>query len=146
MARPYSLDLRERVVAAVESGRTVRDVASSFGVSVSSVVKWSQRYRATGSAAALPMGGRRPFALAAHRGWVLSRLAEKPDLTLRAELAARGIVVSNYAVWHFLKAQGITFKKKAQFVNRMRHLVTAAARQARSLAPGARPTRWNQLR
>ena len=34
----------------------------------------------------------------------------------------------------------------AQFVNRMRHLVTAAARQARSLAPGARPTRWNQLR
>ena len=98
-----------------ESGRTVRDVASSFGVSVSSVVKWSQRYRATGSAAALPMGGRRPFALAAHRGWVLSRLAEKPDLTLRAlraELAARGIVVSNYAVWHFLKAQGITFKKK----------------------------------
>ena len=36
--------------------------------------------------------------------------------------------------------------KKAQFVNCMRHLVTAAARQARSLAPGARPTRWNQLR
>ena len=119
MARPYSLDLRERVVAAVESGRTVRDVASSFGVSVSSVVKWSQRYRATGSAAALPMGGRRPFALAAHRGWVLSRLAEKPDLTLRAlraELAARGIVVSNYAVWHFLKAQGITFKKKGAYI------------------------------
>ncbi len=115
MARPYSLDLRERVVAAVESGRTVRDVGSSFGVSVSSVVKWSQRYRATGSAAALPMGGRRPFALAAHRGWVLSRLAEKPDLTLRAlraELAGHGIVVSHYAVWHFLKAQGITFKKK----------------------------------
>ena len=119
MARPYSLDLRERVVAAVESGRTVRDVASSFGVSVSSVVKWSQRYRATGSAAALPMGGRRPFALAAHRGWVLSRLAEKPDLTLRAlraELAARGIVVSNYAVWHFLKAQGITFKKRELYI------------------------------
>ena len=35
---------------------------------------------------------------------------------------------------------------KAQLVNRMRYLVTAAARQARSLAPGARPTRWNQLR
>ena len=55
------------------------------------------------------LGGRRPFALAAHRGWVLSRLAEKPDLTLRAlraELAARGIVVSNYAVWHFLKLHG----------------------------------------
>ena len=123
MARPYSLDLRERVVAAVESGRTVRDVASSFGVSVSSVVKWSQRYRATGSAAALPMGGRRPFALAAHRGWVLSRLAEKPDLTLRAlraELAARGIVVSNYAVWHFLKAQVASRSKKKPARSRAR--------------------------
>lgn len=115
MARAYSLDLRERVVSAVESGGTVRAVASVFGVSVSSVVKWSQRYRRTGSAAALPMGGRRPFALAAHRDWVLCRVAEKPDLTLRAlqaELAERGVVVSNYAVWHFLKAQGITFKKK----------------------------------
>ena len=105
MARPYSLDLRERVVAAVESGRTVRDVASSFGVSVSSVVKWSQRYRATGSAAALPMGGRRPFALAAHRGWVLSRLAEKPDLTfprqpgLSASTIARLKEVSAMASW-----------------------------------------------
>lgn len=115
MARPYSLDLRERVVGAVVSGRRVREVAAVFGVSVSSVVKWSQRYRRTGSVAALPMGGRRPFALAPHRAWVLKRLAEKPDLTLRglaAELAARGVVVSNYAVWHFLKSQGITFKKK----------------------------------
>ena len=35
---------------------------------------------------------------------------------------------------------------KAPLVNCMYHLVTAAARQARSLAPGARATRWNQLR
>ena len=46
----------------------------------------------------------------------------------------------------FLGPRPAQAKKKAQFVNRMRHLVTAAARQARSLAPGARPTRWNQLR
>ena len=147
MARPYSLDLRERVVAAVESGRTVRDVASSFGVSVSSVVKWSQRYRATGSAAALPMGGRRPFALAAHRGWVLSRLTEKPDLTLRAlraELAARGIVVSNYAVWHFLKAQGITFKKKACTQPSKTGLTwPAGVRAGRSIRAGWRQVGWS---
>ena len=67
MARPYSLDLRERVVARVADGRTVRAVAATFGVSVSSVVKWSQRHRATGSAAAKPMGGRRPYALAGER-------------------------------------------------------------------------------
>jgi transposase len=61
------------------------------------------------------MGGRRPYALAGERSWVLTRVGEAPDLTLRAlaaELAERGIVVSHYAVWHFLVREGITFKKK----------------------------------
>ena len=52
MARAYSLDLRERVVAAVAGGESCRAVAATFKVSVASVVKWSQRFRATGSAAA----------------------------------------------------------------------------------------------
>ena len=66
-------------------------------VSVASVVKWSQRQRAVGSPAAPKMGGRRPYLVARERDWVLSRIAEKPDLTLRAllkELADRGLVVS----------------------------------------------------
>jgi transposase len=115
MARAYSLDLRERVVAAVAKGQSCRAVAGTFEVSVASVVKWSQRFRATGSAAAKPMGGRRPYALERDRNWVLARIGEAPDLTLRglaAELAERGIVVSHYAVWHFLVREGITFKKK----------------------------------
>ena len=114
MAKPYSLDLRTRVVAAVQDGDSCRAAAERFAVSVSSVVKWSQRQRATGSAAALPMGGRRPFALADERDWVLKRLAEAPDLTLRAlaaELAERGVVVSYFAVWHFCRRAGLTFKK-----------------------------------
>lgn len=115
MARAYSLDLRERVVAAVASGQSCRTAAGRFGVSVASVVKWSQRFRATGSAAAKPMGGRRPYALEGERNWLLARVGETPDLTLRAlaaELAARGILVSHYAVWHLLIREGITFKKK----------------------------------
>jgi transposase len=115
MARAYSLDLRERVVAAVMSGKSCRKVAATFKVSVASVVKWSQRFRATGSPAARPMGGTRPYALAVERDWLLGRLAEKPDLTLRAlvaELAERGIEVSYYAVWHFFEHEGISFKKK----------------------------------
>src|SRR5580704_18825492 len=84
MARAYSLDLRKRVVAAVASGQTCRTVAERFGVSVASVVKWSQRYRATGSAAAKPIGGRRPYALEGERHWVLMRVSQAPDLTLRA--------------------------------------------------------------
>jgi transposase len=114
MGRAYSLDLRERVVAAVSAGESCRKVASTFKVSVASVVKWSQRFRATGSAAARPMGGQRPYALAGERDWLLRRLAEKPDLTLRSlvvELAERGIVVSYYAVWHFFEHEGVSFKK-----------------------------------
>ena len=42
MARPYSLDLRERVVSAVSSGESCRSVAGTFGIGVSSVVKWSK--------------------------------------------------------------------------------------------------------
>ena len=115
MARAYSLDLRERVVAAVAAGESCRKVAATFRVSVASVVKWSQRFRATGSAAARPIGGQRPYALAGERDWLLSRLAEKPDVTLRAllaELAERGIVVSYYAVWNFFEHEGVSFKKK----------------------------------
>ena len=58
MARAYSLDLRERVVAFVASGQTVRAASATFGVSVASAVKWTQRLRATGSAAAKPAHGR----------------------------------------------------------------------------------------
>src|SRR6478672_6333839 len=106
MGRAYSLDLREREVAAVAGGASCRAVAATFKVSVASVVKWSQRYRATGSAAARPIGGNRPYVLASERGWLLKRPAEQPDVTLRAllsELAERGIKVSYYAVWHFFE-------------------------------------------
>jgi transposase len=114
--RAYSLDLRERVVAAVESGESCRAVAETFGVSVASVVKWSQRFRATGSAAPKPIGRRRPFVVAREREWVLARVAEKPDITLQAlvtELGARGLKVSLYAVWNFLRREGLSFKKNS---------------------------------
>jgi transposase len=119
MARAYSLDLRERVVASVARGQSCRTVAARFHVSVASVVKWAQRARATGSAAAKAMGGRRPYLLGPQRDWLLARLAETPDLTLQAlrdELRQRGTVVSCDTLWRFLRREGITFKK-----NRVRH-------------------------
>lgn len=115
MARAYSSDLRDRVVAAVMAGSTVRAAADRFGVSVASAVKWSQRYRATGSAAAKPWGGRKPYVLTGQREWLLARIAEAPDLTLRAvmaELADRGVSASYHAVWDFFAHEGVTFKKK----------------------------------
>ena len=114
MARAYSLDLRERVVAFVASGRTTRAASTVFDVSVASVVTWTQRATATGSPAAKPMGGKRPFLLEAERDWLLARLDEKPDLTLhalRGELRERGVAVSCDTLWRFLKRQEISFKK-----------------------------------
>lgn len=115
MSRAYSLDLRERVVRAVGLGGSCRAVAATFGVSVASVVRWAQRHRATGSPAARRPGGSRPRALVGQREWLLARIAEAPDLTLRGllgELVARGVAVSYYAVWHFFEREGYSFKKK----------------------------------
>lgn len=115
MVRPYSLDLRERAVRRVQAGESVRSVAAALSVSVSSVVKWSQRFRATGSAAAGQMGGHRPrLLLGKERTWLLERIA-RSDATLRglvAELAERGVSVSYRTVWNFVHAERLSFKKK----------------------------------
>lgn len=116
MARPYSDDLRERVVRSVALGRSCRGTALLFGASVASVVKWSQRHRATGSAAAKPMGGKRRPVLEAERAWLLARVEEQPELTVRtlaAELAERGKPVSPNTVWVLLRRAGHSFKKNA---------------------------------
>lgn len=116
MARPYSNDLRERVVAAVVRGAPTRSVAERFGIAVSSVVKWSQRYRRTGSVAPGKMGGHRRPVLEPHRAFIVERIAQTPHLTLhrlKDELAARGVVVSHNAVWQFLRREGLRFKKNA---------------------------------
>jgi transposase len=114
MTRPLSLDLRERVVASVLAGESCRSVAQRFNIAVSSVVKWSQRQRATGSAAPGKMGGHRKPVLDPHRAFIVERITQMPHLTLhglKAELAARGINVSHNTVWLFLRREGLRFKK-----------------------------------
>ena len=115
MARPYSMDLRERAVARIEAGESVRSVAEALSVSPSSVVKWSQRLRATGSVRPGKMGGHRPRAITgAHRLWLLNRTGS--DFTLRglvAELAGRGLKVDYRTMWSFVRAEGLSFKKKS---------------------------------
>jgi transposase len=114
MARPLSNDLRERVIASVLRGESCRTVASRFGVAVSSVVKWSQRHRATGSVAPGKMGGHRKRLLEPHCAFIKERIGQTPHLTLHGlkdELAARGVKVSHNAVWMFLRREGLRFKK-----------------------------------
>jgi transposase len=131
-ARPYSLDLRERVVAAVLARANCRQVAAMYRFSVASVVKWAQRLRSTGSAAAKQMGGTQPRSLARERAWVLARLAAVPDLTLRAlvvELGERGVVTSYGSVWRIVHDADISFKK-----NSVRHRAGSFRRGAKALA------------
>lgn len=119
MVRAYSNDLRERAVAAVMNGEPTRAVAEQFGVAVSSVVKWSQRYRRTGSVTPGKMGGHRKRVLEPHRSFIIERINQTPHLTLHGlkdELAERGVQVSHNAVWVFLRREGLRFKK-----NTIRH-------------------------
>ena len=114
MARPYSMDLRKRVVAAVErGGMSCHAAADRFEVAVSTVVKWAQRHRRTGSVASGQMGGHKPKAIAgAYRDWLLAR-CRGADFTLRglvAELAERGLKVDYRSVWAFVHAEGLSFK------------------------------------
>lgn len=114
MTRPYSNDLRERVVAAVGAGQSCRVVAERFDIAVSSVVKWSQRFRATGSVSPGQMGGHRRRILVPHRAFIIERIEQTSHLTLfrlKDELAARGVRVSHNAIWQFMRSEGLSFKK-----------------------------------
>jgi putative transposase len=116
MGRPYSLDLRERVVAAVEKGGMSRcRAAAQFGVAISTVINWVQRLRTTGSVAPGKMGGHKPKVIAGeHRAWLLQRVTAR-DFTLRglvAEFAERGLKVDYRSVWNFVHTEKLSFKKK----------------------------------
>ena len=115
MARPYSMDLRQRVIGAVEEEKVSRhEAASRFGVSASAAIKWVKRFETTGSAAPGRMGGHRPKAIRdEHADWLRARIRER-DFTLRGlieELAERGLRVGYRAVWNFVHAEKLSFKK-----------------------------------
>jgi len=115
MGRPYSLDLREKVIAAVETdGLSCRQAAAKFGVGVSSAIRWVERVRKTGSAAPGQMGGHKPKAISGeHRAWLLARVQER-EFTLRclvAEFEARGLKVDYRTVWNFVHAENLRSKK-----------------------------------
>ena len=113
MAKPYSQDLRMRVVEAVESGASRREAAELYGISPSVVVIWMQRWSETGSVEAKPSGGS-VSPLDEHEEFLLGLLVEQPDMTLDEIVTAMsraGIEGSRTAVWRFYERHGITFKK-----------------------------------
>jgi transposase len=113
MPKPYSQDLRVRIVAAVEDGASRREVAELYGISPSVVVIWMQRWNATGSVEAKQSGGS-VSPLDEHAEFLLGLIADQPDMTLDEIVAAMsraGIEGSRTAVWRFYERHGISFKK-----------------------------------
>jgi transposase len=115
MAKPYSEDLRRRVVGTIEGGTTIPEAAEQCGVSISSVVRFLKLHRETGGVESAKFGGYKDFALAAHEDLVRQLVAEQPDITL-AELEERlrkkKITVGKSSISRFLHHLKLPFKKK----------------------------------
>jgi len=114
MSRACSVDLRERVIEAVEEGASRHEAAERFAVSVSSAVKWLQAWRKEGRRGPKPRGGRRS-PLEEHAQEILALVGEWPDWTLEELVVAlhkRRIPGSRSALWRFLERHRISFKKK----------------------------------
>jgi transposase len=82
MAKGYSKDLRERVVAIVEEGDSAREAARLLNVGASTAIRWIERWTTTGSVEAKPGTGHSRSPLNKHEQWLLDLIAAEPDLTL----------------------------------------------------------------
>jgi transposase len=138
MTRPYSLDLRERVVEAVNEGATRHEAAERFGISVSSAVRWHQAWRNEGRYEAKPCGGSRS-PLEDHAEKIVTLIEEQRDRTLDEIVAAmhkRKIPGSRTALFRFLERHGITLKKSPARIragaHRRRTRPSALDRRARA--------------
>jgi transposase len=125
MTRPLSIDLRTRLVSAVEGGLSRRSAAERFGVAASTAIKWVSQWRRTGRLDPRPQGGDyRSHRIEAYAEEILALIDETPDITL-AEIAAHldeahGLKVAQSTIWRLLDRRDLTFKK-----NRARRRATA---------------------
>src|ERR1700730_2299743 len=116
MGRPYSNDLRERVVKGViQGGWSRHEAAAQFGVGISTAINWVRRFHETGSVEPDQVGGYRPKKIAGpHRDW-LAQPCRKADFTLRglvAGLAERGLTGDYRTVWELVHAEKLSHKKR----------------------------------
>jgi len=116
MGKPYSMDLRERVVAAIEGGISTRRAAVRFAIGIATAGTWARLKRATGEVCPAKQGKPKSSVLDAHADFILGALAEAPDTTLDEMVERlreeRGVTVVRTAVWKFLDRHGQTHKKR----------------------------------
>jgi transposase len=116
MATALSMDLRLRVLAAIDAGASCRQAAARFGVSPASAIRWAQLQRRQGDVCPRQQGGdRRSQRTEAHAKAILKALEKKRDSTLaelRAALAEQGISLGQTTLWRFFVRHRITLKKR----------------------------------
>ncbi len=116
MGKPLSMDLRERVIAAIDAGQSRRSAAAQYGVAPSTAIRWDIERRRTGTFAPKPQGGdMRSHKIEANADLIHAALDETPDITLSElcrHLAGRGVPASTSSLWRFFRRHGITRKKR----------------------------------
>ena len=116
MARSLSVDLRRRVVGAIEGGLSCRAAAHRFGVSASSAIRWRAQEQREGDVTPKRQGGdRHSQRIEAHAELILSAVAAESDITLaelQERLRQRGVAVAIGTLWRFFKRRKITRKKR----------------------------------
>lgn len=140
MGKPYSLDLRTRIIEFIEGGGSRRGAAAHFGVSASCAIKLMDRFCRTGSAAPGRRGGS-VGKLAAYKDFLLGRVKEKPDITMPelAEVlkAQTGAAAAPASLSRFLIRQGQRFKKNPAGQRATSSRGGAAAHRMGPAAPAA---------
>jgi transposase len=117
MRKPYSQDLRDRVIDAVEKdGMSCRSVAQLYKISPSTAIKWMDLYHRTGRRTPSRVRGHRPSALMPHLEFLKAARAEKFDTTLEALcrrlLSERGVKADTSMLSRFFRRIGVTLKKR----------------------------------
>ena len=116
MAKSFSIDLRRRVVDAIEQGLSCRQAAERFGVSASSAIRWLDRLKKQGDVAAKRQGGdRKSGRIEAEAAFLLGEVAKTPDITLvelQERLKVRGVNAGIGTLWRFFDRRRITYKKR----------------------------------
>ncbi len=120
MACAYSLDLRRRVIEAIEGGLSTRAAARRFSIGISTAGAWYRQWRATGDFRPGRQGQPPGSKLDAVEAFILGLVEERKDISL-SEIVERlieehGVRAAPSTVWHFFAKRGITYKKRRRML------------------------------
>ena len=132
MAGAYSIDLRVRVIEAIESGLSTRQAAARFSIGIATAGAWHRLWRRTGNVTPGRLGNPGGSKLDVHEDFIFGLIAAQKDIALHeiAEKLAKAyeLRVPRSTIWYFLDRRGITFKKRQRML---------PSRNAQTLQPPA---------